>query len=67
MTRVAMRQIVGRDDHVGEDSRERDAPVDMLDHRPAAEVRESFAGESRRGVSGGDDGDDGERRNRIDP
>jgi hypothetical protein len=39
----------------------------MLDHRSAVEVGKGFSRESRRGVSGGDDGDDGERTNRIDP
>jgi hypothetical protein len=39
----------------------------MFDHRAAVEVGEYFAGESLRSVSGGDDGDDGERRNRVDP
>jgi hypothetical protein len=38
----------------------------MFDHRTAVEVGESLAREPRRSVSGGDDGDDGEGRNRID-
>jgi hypothetical protein len=38
----------------------------MLDHRASVEVGEYFTRESRRAVSSGDDGDDGERRDRID-
>jgi len=38
----------------------------VLDHRTTVEIGERFAGESCRSVSGGNDGDDAERKNRID-
>jgi hypothetical protein len=38
----------------------------VFDHRTAVEIGERLARESRRSVSGGDDGDDVERGNRID-
>jgi len=38
----------------------------VLDHRAAVEIRENLAREPCRSVSGGDKGDDLERRNRID-
>jgi hypothetical protein len=38
----------------------------VLDHRTAIEIREDLAGEPSRSVSGGDEGDDLERKNRID-
>src|SRR5204862_7231820 len=33
------------------------APVDVLDHRPAADVRERLAGQASRVIAGGDEGD----------
>jgi hypothetical protein len=59
-------EIVGGDDDLRDERRRRGAAVDVLDHRPAVEVRERFAGESRRCVSCGDDCDDVEWRKRID-
>ena len=65
-TRVAMRRssvaTITRDTH----RRRRGAAIDVLDHRPAVDVGERLAGESCRGESGGDDGDDVERRSGID-
>jgi hypothetical protein len=59
-------QIVGRDDDFGHGAGRFRAPIHVLDHRTAVEIGENFSGEPRRSVSGGDDGDDSERRNRID-
>ena len=59
-------QIIGRDDDVGQNLRRRHAAVHVLDHRTAVEIGERLAGKPCRSVSGGDDGDDAERRNRID-
>ena len=59
-------QIVGRDDDARHDGRRRGAPIHVLDHRTAVDVGERLAGESRRGESGGDDGDDVERKSGID-
>jgi hypothetical protein len=33
-------------------------PVDVLDHGTAVDVRQRFAGKTRRAISGGDDSDD---------
>ena len=41
-------------------ARRRGAPIDVLDHRPSADVGERLAGEPRRLVSSGDDGDGGD-------
>ena len=60
-------QIVGGDHDLRDRPRCGRAAVHVFDHRAAVEVGEHLAGESRRRVSGGDDGDDGERRNRVDP
>jgi len=57
-------QVVGGDDDVGENPGHGHAAVDVLDHRTAVEIGERLAGEPGRSVSGGDDGDDGERKNR---
>ncbi len=59
-------QIVGRDDHLRHCFRRFGASIHVLDHRPAVEIGERLARESSRRVPCGDDGDDGERRNRID-
>ena len=66
LTRVAMRRSSVATMTSETTRASRDAPVDVLDHRTAVEVGERLAGEPRRSESGGDDGDDGERRNRID-
>jgi hypothetical protein len=51
------RVVGGDDDRV--DRRRRGGPVvDVLDHRPSGQVGERFAGEARRLIAGGDDGDD---------
>ena len=50
-------RVIGGDDH-GVDARGvGGAAVDVLDHRPAGDVGERFAGKAGRVVSGGDDGD----------
>ena len=44
----------------------RGAPIDVLDHRATVDVGERLAGETCGGESGGNDGDDFERRLGID-
>ncbi len=50
--------VVGRDEHGVDRPAPRGAPVDVLDHRPAADAGERLAGETGRLISCGDDGDD---------
>ena len=50
--------VVGRDDDGRDPCRRRGAPVDVLDHRPPADVRECLAREPGRVIAGGDNGDD---------
>ena len=59
-------QIVGGDDDLRHNRGRRHTPVHVLDHRTAVDIGESFPGKTRRSVSGGDDGDNVQRRNRID-
>jgi hypothetical protein len=50
--------VVSGDHDRPHSSRGRRAPINMFDHRFAADVRERFAGKTRGVVAGGDDGDD---------
>ncbi|MND04468.1 hypothetical protein D3C83_247430 [compost metagenome] len=54
-------RVVGGDDDRVDPAHAGGAAVDVLDHRTSADVREWLAGKSRRGVAGGNDGDDVER------
>jgi hypothetical protein len=59
-------EIVGRDNHARHGGSCAGPAVHMFDHRLAIDVREWLAGETRRGESSGDDGDDLQRIRRID-
>src|SRR5690606_30091509 len=59
--RVADPLIVGRDDHDAHRTRGGRPPIHVLDHRTAADVRQRFAWETGRLVSGGNDRDDRDR------
>ena len=48
--------IVCGDDHAGDGPRLGGASIDVFDHRPAGEIRESFSWKARRVVARGDDG-----------
>ena len=58
--RVRDALVVGRDDDAVDRTRRRGAAVDVLDHRASGDVRQSFARQSRRMESCGDDDDGGE-------
>ena len=49
--------VVGRDEDAVDRTGVRRVPVDVLDHRPAADVRQRLGRQSGRCVAGGDDGD----------
>jgi hypothetical protein len=49
--------VVGGHDHRRNRRRRGGAPVDVLDHRPAADLRERLAREPGRLVARGNDGD----------